>query len=130
MRRSRRVSGDRAAGWAAGSGPLSIGSDLAGSIRVPAPFCGISGPKPTLNVVALRGHIPPPPGAPPQPPLDLPVGGPMARSAGDLKVAMEILGGPDGDDAVAYGWRLPPARGRRLVDYRAGFVLDRPPCPA
>ena len=53
----------------------------------------------------------------------------MARSAGDLKIAMEILGGPDGDDALAYSWGLPPARGRRLEDYRAGYVLDHPRCP-
>jgi amidase len=122
-------SGGTAAALAAGLGFLSIGSDLAGSIRVPAHFCGIYGHKPTLNVVPLRGHIPPPPGVPPQPPTDLPVGGPMARSAGDLKLAMEVLGGPDGDDAVAYDWRLPPARGCLLADYRAGFVLDHPRCP-
>jgi amidase len=116
-------SGGSAAALAAGLGHLSIGSDIGGSIRVPAHFCGIYGHKPTLNVVSLRGHIPPPPGAPLTPPADLPVAGPMARSPADLKIAMEVLGGPDGDDAVAYRWTLPPARGRRLADYRVGFVL-------
>lgn len=122
-------SGGSAAALAAGLGHLSIGSDIGGSIRIPAHFCGIYGHKPTLNVVSQRGHIPPPPDTPPEPPTDLPVAGPMARSAVDLKIAMEILGGPDGDDAVAYRWRLPDARGRRLADYRVGFVLDDPRCP-
>lgn len=122
-------SGGSAAALAAGLGHLSIGSDIGGSIRVPAHFCGIYGHKPTLNVVSQRGHIPPPPGAPPGPPADLPVAGPMARHAADLKIGMEILGGPDGDDAVAYSWRLPAARRGRLADYRVGFVLDHPRCP-
>jgi len=43
-------------------------------------------------------------------------------------VALEILGGPD-DEAGAYRWALPPARGSRLSDYRIGFVLDDPFCP-
>jgi len=52
----------------------------------------------------------------------------MARAAGDLRVALEVLGGPD-DEAGAYRWALPPARGSRLSDYRIGFVLDDPFCP-
>jgi amidase len=122
-------SGGSAAALAAGLGHLSIGSDIGGSIRVPAHFCGIYGHKPTLNVVSRRGHLPLPPGAPLPPPTDLAVAGPMARSSADLKIAMEVRGGPDGDDAVAYRWTLPPARGRRLADYRVGFVLDHPGCP-
>jgi amidase len=58
-------SGGCAAALAAGLTYLSVGSDLGGSIRVPAHFCGVYGHKPTLNVVPLRGHIPPPPGGPP-----------------------------------------------------------------
>jgi amidase len=42
---------------------------------------------------------------------------------------MELLGGPDAEDAVAWSWKLPPARGARLADYRIGFVLDDPRCP-
>jgi amidase len=40
-----------------------------------------------------------------------------------------VLGGPDGDDATAYRWTLPPARQARLADYRIGYVLDDPQCP-
>jgi amidase len=76
----------------------------------------------------MRGHIPPPPGVL-VPPHDLAVIGPLARSAADLKLALEIIGGPGPDDVVAYSWTLPPARGTRLTDYRIGYIIDDPLCP-
>jgi amidase len=121
--------GGGAAALAAGLTYLSVGSDIGGSIRIPCHFCGVYGHKPTLNLVPPRGHIPPPPGGPPNPPAELNVAGPLARSAADLKTGLEVLGGPDGDDAKAYRWSLPPARGSQLRDYRIGFVLDDPLCP-
>jgi amidase len=121
--------GGGAAALAAGLSYLEPGSDLAGSIRIPAHFCGIYGHKPTLDVVPMRGHIPPPPGIAAMPPSTLPVAGPLARSAADLLAALEVLGGPDGDDARAWRWTLPPARGARLRDYRIGYVLDDPRAP-
>ncbi|MFB3924281.1 MAG: amidase [Terriglobia bacterium] len=121
-------SGGEAAALAAGLTYLCVGSDIGGSIRVPAHFCGVYGHKPTLNVVSREGHIPPLPGSPPQGPTDLPVAGPMARSAADLQAALEVLGGPTAEDSIAYRWSLPPARGTRLADYRIGFVLDDPHC--
>src|SRR5262245_22018346 len=51
--------GGGAAALAAGLGFLEVGSDIAGSIRVPSHFCGIYGHKPTWNLVPMRGHIPP-----------------------------------------------------------------------
>ena len=122
-------SGGEAAALAAGLSYLGVGSDIGGSIRTPAHFCGIYGHKPTLGVVPLRGHVPPPPGTPPLPPAELAVAGPMARAAGDLRAALEVLGGPDRDEARAYRWALPAPRGSRLSDYRIGFVLDDPACP-
>lgn len=121
--------GGGAAALAAGLSYLEPGSDIGGSIRIPAHFCGVYGHKPTLGVVPLRGHVPPPPGTPPSPPPILPVAGPLARSAADLRAGLEILGGPDAEDARAYRWSLPPARGTRLHDYRIGYVLDDPLCP-
>jgi amidase len=109
-------------------GFLSVGSDIGGSIRVPASWTGTYGHKPTLNVVPLRGHIPPMPGAA-SPPPTLPVAGPMARSAADLLLALRALGGPEREDAVAYSWRLPPARRARLGEFRVGYALDHPACP-
>jgi amidase len=61
--------------------------------------------------------------------LDLPVAGPLARSATDLKTALEVIGGPDGDAAKAYRWSLPAARGGRLKEYRIGFLVDDKLCP-
>ena len=121
--------GGGAAAVAAGLSFLDPGSDLGGSIRIPAHFCGIYGHKPSLDVVPLRGHIPPPPGIPATPPSGLPVAGPLARSAADLLAALQVLGGPDGDEALAFRWTLPPPRGTRLADYRIGYVLDDPRAP-
>jgi amidase len=125
-------SGGEAAAIAAGLSFLGLGSDIGGSIRIPAHFCGIYGHKPTLGTVPLRGHIPPPPGMPLRPMTmgvgDLPVAGPMARSASDLKTALEVIAGPDALDSIAYRWTLPQPRRSRLADYRIGYVLDDPLC--
>ncbi len=120
--------GGGAAALAAGLTYLEPGSDLGGSIRIPAHFCGVYGHKPTLDVVPMRGHIPPPPGIPATPPSTLPVVGPLARSAADLRAAMEVLGGPDEAEARAWRWSLPSARKTRLGDYKIGYVLDHPRC--
>jgi len=61
--------------------------------------------------------------------MDLAVVGPMARDARDLVLALEVLGGPDGDAAKAWTWRLPPPRHRRLKDFRVGCVIDDPIAP-
>ena len=120
--------GGGAAALAAGLSYLSLGSDIGGSIRIPANFCGVYGHKPSLNVVPMRGHIPPPPEVL-IPPEDLAVIGPLARSAADLKLTLKIIGGPDTADAIAYSWNLPPSRGTRLSDYRIGYILDDTLCP-
>ncbi|HET9512603.1 MAG TPA: amidase [Gemmatimonadales bacterium] len=122
-------SGGSSAALAAGIGHFSIGSDIGGSIRVPAHFCSIYGHKPTVGVVPLRGHIPPLPGERPAAIVPLPVAGPMARSAADLRMGMEVLGGPDEPDSRAFRWALPPSRHRALKDFRVGVVLDDPTCP-
>ncbi|HXZ69160.1 MAG TPA: amidase family protein, partial [Alphaproteobacteria bacterium] len=57
------------------------------------------------------------------------VAGPLARSAEDLRLALGIVGGPDGDDATAYSWHLPALRKSKLTDYKIGYVLDDPLCP-
>ena len=120
--------GGGAAATAAGLGYLTLGSDIGGSIRVPAHFCGLFGHKPTVNIVPLGGHIPPPPGAV-GPSMNLPVVGPLARSAADLLLAMKVLGGPDPEDAMAWRWTLPPARKKSIREYRLRYVLEHPMCP-
>jgi amidase len=121
--------GGGAAAVAAGLCYLTLGSDIGGSIRVPAHFCGVYGHKPSFGLVSKRGHIPPPPGTPPGDGETLAVAGPLARSAGDLALALRVLGGPDGDEATAYRWELPAPRQASLRAYRVGYVLDDPHCP-
>ncbi len=120
--------GGGAAALAAGIGYITPGSDIGGSIRVPAHFCGVCGHKPTLNLVSLRGHVQLSPDDFGQPNY-LAVSGPLARWARDLKLALEVLGGPDDQDAVAYSWKLPPPRRQHLKDYRIGYLLDDKLCP-
>ncbi len=119
--------GGGAAALASGFGFLEIGSDIGGSIRIPSHFCGVYGHKPTLDVVPLLGHIPPPPGV--MSPAELPVAGPLARSAEDLKLELEIVGGPVPSEALAYRWSLPAPRRTSLREYRIGYVIDDPFCP-
>jgi amidase len=81
-------SGGAAAALAAGMVPLELGSDIGGSIRVPAAFNGIWGHKPTFGALSREGHFfPGTDGAP----GELSVIGPMARNADDLALALDIL---------------------------------------
>ena len=122
-------SGGSASALAAGLGYLSVGSDIGGSIRVPAHFCGVYGHKPTLDLVDMQGHSP---GGQHQAPgfsTLLAVGGPLARSAEDLLAALRLLGGPADYSAKAWKWALPAARHESLREFRIGYVLDDPYCP-
>ena len=121
--------GGGAAALAAGMGCLTIGSDLSGSIRIPAHFCGVYGHKPSLDLVSMEGHLPGPWDGSPGYPMDLGVAGPLARSAPDLAVTLDVLGGAYGEAARAWAWRMPAPRHRRLSDFRIGCVLDDPMAP-
>jgi amidase len=119
-------SGGSAAALAAGFGPLSLGSDIGGSLRVPAHYCGIYAHKPTLGLVPRRGHT-----APPSPALwredDLAVVGPMARGAADLALALDVIAGPDEERAgIGYRLALRPARHEDLKSFRV-LVIDAHP---
>jgi amidase len=119
-------SGGSAAALAAGYGPLSLGSDIGGSLRVPAFHCGVYAHKPTFNAVPVRGHTPPPFPAIPLD-RDMAVIGPMARSAADLSLLLDVMAGPDPLDAgVAYRLELPPPRHGELKDFRV-LVIDSDP---
>ncbi|WP_405577101.1 amidase [Streptomyces sp. NBC_01092] len=119
-------SGGSAAALASGFGALSIGSDIGGSLRTPAHFCGVYAHKPTLGLAASRGMVPPPAPALPAE-SDLAVVGPMARSARDLTLLLDVMAGPDPLTlGVAHDLTLPPARHERLGDFRV-LVLDEHP---
>ncbi len=93
-------SGGAAAALAAGLTGLESGSDIGGSIRNPAHFCGVYGHKPTWGIVPPQGHaLPGMVGGP-----DIAVCGPLARSADDLALAMDVLGAAEPLNRP--GWRL------------------------
>jgi len=122
-------SGGCGAALAAGFSPLSIGSDIGGSIRVPAHFCGVFGHKPSLGLVPLRGYSLPP--APPVPGQgDLAVVGPMARTASDLALSLDVIAGPDETrDGVGYRLALPAPRHDQLKNFRILVVDTHPLMP-
>jgi Asp-tRNA(Asn)/Glu-tRNA(Gln) amidotransferase A subunit family amidase len=102
------------AGAAAGYGPLHIGTDIGGSIRLPATWCGVFGLKPS------NGRIPI------QPPYYGRVAGPITRSVADAALMMEVLSQPDARDTMS----LPPAAiawsglQRDVKGLRLGLLLD------
>jgi amidase len=122
-------SGGSAAALAAGYGQLSLGSDIGGSLRVPAFHCGIYAHKPTFALVPSRGHTPPP--FPPLPlDRDMAVIGPMARSALDLSLLLDVIAGPDPLEAgTAYRLVLPPPRHSELKNFRVLLIDTDPVLP-
>ena len=121
-------SGGSAAALAAGFVPLEMGSDIGGSVRVPAHFCGVYGHAPSLNLVPMRGHTPP--GVPALPrESDLAVLGPMARCAADPGLLLDVIAGPDGPAAVGTRLAPPPPRFASLADCRVIVLTGHPLVP-
>lgn len=87
-------SGGEAAAVASGMSPLGIGSDVGGSIREPANYCGIVGLKATHGRIPLTGHWP-------DTLLRFMHVGPIVRSVGDAALALTLMAGPDGADHYA-----------------------------
>ncbi len=114
-------SGGSAAALAAGLTGLEIGTDIGGSIRVPAHYCGVYGHKPTFGLLPNYGD----PAASAAAGTDISVLGPMARSASDLAVALDILAGPDPDE-TAMTMTLPAPRFAGLRDLRVAVWAEQP----
>ena len=112
--------GGGAAAVAAGLSPLEFGSDIGGSIRVPAAFCGIFGHKPSETAVPRSGQFPFP--VRPNAAAVMGVQGPLARSAEDLELGLEVVMGPEVGEDVAWRLQLPAARGERLADLRVAIM--------
>jgi len=97
-------SGGSAAAIASGMSPLDVGSDIGGSVRNPAHFCGVFSLKPGDQRVPFSGHIPPPPGSKGRGLLrHFLTPGPLARSVADLRLALTVIAGPDERQ-----WEVPP----------------------
>ena len=112
--------GGGAAAVAAGLTPLEFGSDVGGSIRIPAAFCGLYGHKPSETALARSGHFP---GSPhPNPGIVMVVQGPLARSAEDVELALDVVAGPDVGEDAAWRLELPAPRHLRLSDYRVAVM--------
>src|SRR5581483_10119118 len=116
--------GGGAAALAAGLTPLEFGSDIGGSIRVPAAMCGVFGHRPSETALARSGHYP---GSTlPNWATVMGVQGPLARSAEDLELAFDVASGPEIGEDVAWRLAIPPARHERLAGFRVA-VLPRIP---
>ena len=121
--------GGSAAALAAGFVPLELGSDIGGSLRAPAHFCGVFSHKPTLDLVPQRSTGPPQISDVPVR-GDLAVYGPMARASADLALELEVLAGPDElMEGVGYKLELPPPRHEKLADFRVLVIDTHPLCP-
>ena len=119
-------SGGEAALIAACGSPFGLGSDAAGSVRLPAHFCGIAGIKPTSGRLPRTGHVPP-------------VGGwietlwqigPMARRVEDLCALMPLLAYPDGLDRTVIAMPNGHPEAVRIADLRIAFFTDNGIVPA
>jgi amidase len=120
-------SGGSAAAVAAGLTPLEFGGDLGGSIRIPAAFCGVYGHKASETALPRSGHYP---GLVlPNPILTMSAQGPLARRAEDLELALDVVAGPEAEEAVAWRVVLPPARHARLSDFRVAVLPSLPWAP-
>ena len=114
-------SGGGAAACAAGISALEMGSDIGGSIRVPAHFCGLFGHKPTWGVASPRGHTTMDSAAV----TDISVIGPLARSVRDLHLALDLIGHPDPDE-TAMRFTLPAPRTSALSQLRVAVWAEQP----
>jgi amidase len=119
--------GGGGAALAAGLTPLEFGSDIGGSIRNPASWCGVYGHRPSSGAVPLSGHFPG--SSLPNPVQLLGVAGPLARSADDLDLALGVVAGPDVGQDVAWRLELPPPRHARLADFRVAVLPSIPWLP-
>lgn len=115
-------SGGAAAAVATFMTSLEVGSDVGGSIRCPAHFCGTFGLKPSHGLVPLIGHIPPEPGALRD--IEMEVAGPLARSAYDLETLFDVIATPNDLDRKGKRWDLPKARKNKLEDFRVALWAD------
>lgn len=115
-------SGGSAAAVAAGFTGFDLGTDIVGSVRIPAHCCGVYGLKSTWGIVCQRGYLDHPRGGTID--VDVNVFGPLARSARDLDLLLSVLAGPDGEEAVAWRLELPAAGAGSLADLTVGVWFD------
>ncbi|NSX02706.1 amidase [Cupriavidus gilardii] len=116
-------SGGSAAAVCAGMSLFDIGSDIGSSLRNPAHYCGVFSHKSSHGIVPLSGHGT---GAPSFGMQDINVAGPIARSARDLELVLQAIAGPEGADALAYRFALPPCPLNTLHQFRVAVLPTHP----
>lgn len=111
--------------------PLELGSEIGGSLRIPAHFCGVYAHKTSYGATPLTGHIPPGPESPGRDValFDLAAVGGIARSPRDLNLLVEAVAGPAREEAVALRLEFPPPRATSLSDFRIAVWFDDPFVP-
>ena len=102
---------------AAGYGPLHIGTDIGGSLRLPASWCGIFSLKPSLGRIPI------------DPPYTGRAAGPMTRTVADAALMMQVLSLPDARDSMSLpyqdiAWSQFNKGAERLRGLRIGLLLD------
>ncbi|MEU8787598.1 amidase family protein [Streptomyces sp. NPDC048637] len=118
-------SGGPAAALAAHLTPADLGSDLAGSLRLPAHYCGVYGLRPTHGIVPAHGHIPRPPGW--LTTSDMVIPGPLARHPRDLDLMLTALTTPAPTETP---WRVDlPTANKRINQLRIAIWPEDPSCP-
>ncbi len=117
-------SGGSAAAVAAGLTGLELGTDIGGSIRVPAHYCGVFGHKPTWGICPNFGD----PSTSRTAMNDIAVLGPLARSAGDLRLVLDAIARPDPADTAMVP-ELPSARFGSLNELRVAVWSSQPGQP-
>lgn len=117
-------SGGAAAAVAAGFTSFELGTDIGGSVRIPAHCCGTFSLKPSFGVIPQRGYLSHVGGGATD--VDINVFGPITRSADDLDLLLGVLAGPEPERADAWRIDLPACDARSLGDLRVGTWLDDP----
>ncbi len=120
-------SGGAAAAVAAGFTSFELGTDIGGSVRIPAHCCGVFSLKPSFGVVPQRGYLDHVGGGTTD--VDINVFGPISRSADDLDLLLGVLAGPEPERAAAWRLELPPCELGALSGFRVGTWLDDPAAP-
>lgn len=120
-------SGGASAAVAAGLTAFEIGTDIGGSVRLPAHFAGVCGHKPSFGVIPQLGYLSHSSGGTTD--VDINVFGPLARTVDDLDLLLSVMAEPRADHAAAWKLDLPPARHSQLSSYRIATWLDDDVCP-
>jgi len=117
-------SGGAAAAVSCGMTSFELGTDIGGSVRVPSAFCGVFGHKPSFGIIPTLGYLDEPNGGTTE--GDVNTFGPMARSAADLRLLLDVMAGPSAERSAAWRLDLPDTSVRTLQGLRVAAWIDEP----